>query len=69
MLCSGRDPQRSLDLNLLDAVPATVSESSVESFLKGFRSQVEMEKDGKRKLPLEKENKGGEEKVKEERAE
>lgn len=60
---------RDLQVELLpDAVPATVSEASVESFLKGFRSQVEM-KDEKRELLLKvgKEIKEDDVKVKEER--
>ena len=49
-------------------MPATVSESSVESFLKGFRSQVEMKGEERELLlKVEKENKEGGVKVKEER--
>jgi len=63
-----REPQGGLYFNLPEAVPATaVSESSVESFLKGCRNRVEM-KDEKRDLLLkvEKESKEADVKVKEE---
>ena len=45
MLWSVRDAQSKHYFNLPDAVPSTLSESSVESFLKGVRSQVEMKEE------------------------
>ena len=45
MLWSVRDAQSSHYFNLPDAVPSTVSDSSVESFLKRVRSQVEMKEE------------------------
>ena len=45
MLLSVRDAQSNHYFNLPDAVPSTLSESSVESFLKGVRSQVEMKEE------------------------
>ena len=44
--------------NLPDAVPATVSESSVESFLKGVRNRMEMKEEKRVPLKVEKESKG-----------
>ena len=45
MLWSVGDAQSSHYFNLPDAVPSTVSDSSVESFLKRVRSQVEMKEE------------------------
>ena len=53
-----RGPQSSLYFNLPDAVPATVSESSVESFLKGVRNRIKMKEEKREPLKVEKENKG-----------
>ena len=64
MHCYGRGAQSSQYFNLPDAVPATVSESSVESFLKGVRRQANM-KDEKREGLLKIED-GKEGEVKEE---
>ena len=45
LLWSVRDAQSRQYFNLPDAVPSTVSDSSVESLLKGVRSQVEMKEE------------------------
>ena len=63
---SGRGPQSSLYFNLPDAVPATVSESSVESFLKGVRNRMEMEEEKRVSIKVETENKEGDVKAEEE---
>ena len=66
MHCYGRGVQSSQYFNLPDAVPATVSESSVESFLKGVRRQANMKDEKREGLLKIEDGKEGEVKVKEE---
>ena len=66
MPSSGRDAQSSHFFNLPDAVLSTLSDSSVESFLKGVRSQVDMKEEkveNEEKLKVKEEKNEGEHEI------